>query len=47
MSIRLQSIPNYKSEIKIKSLNKSGIESSNILSFSHLKTPPGTKELSR
>ena len=38
--IRLQSIPNYKSEIKIKSLNKSGIESSNILSFVISKTPP-------
>ena len=38
--IRLQSIPNYKSEIKIKSLNKSGIESSNILSFVFSKTPP-------
>lgn len=38
--IRLQSIPNYKSEIKIKSINKSGIESSNVLSVVISKTPP-------
>ncbi len=38
--IRLQSIPNYNSEIKIKSINKSGIESSNILSMVISKTPP-------
>ena len=38
--IRIQSIPNYKSEVKIKAINKSGLESSNILSFTISKTPP-------
>ena len=28
-SIRIQSIPNYKSDVKIKAVNKSGVESSN------------------
>ena len=38
--IRLQSIPNYDSEVKIKAINKSGIESLNIFSFNITKTPP-------
>ena len=38
--IRLQSIPNYDSEVKIKAINKSGIESTNIFSFTLIKNPP-------
>ena len=38
--VRIQSIPNYKSEVKVKAVNKSGIESSNIISFNISKTPP-------
>ncbi len=39
-SIRIQSIPNYKSEVKIKAVNKSSLESSNAISFVINKTPP-------
>ena len=39
-SIRIQSIPNYKSEIRIKAVNKSSLESSNVISFVINKTPP-------
>ena len=42
--IRLQSIPNYNSEVKIKAINKSGVESSNIFSFNITKLHLGTKE---
>ena len=38
--IRIQSIPNYNSEIKIKAINKSGIQSDNSISFVISKTPP-------
>ena len=39
--IRLQSLPNYESDLKIKSINKSGIESDNVIelkpvSYTHL-----------
>ena len=39
-SVRIQSIPNYKSEVKIKAVNKSSLESSNVISFVIKKTPP-------
>ena len=39
-SIRIQSIPNYKSDVRIKSVNKSSLESSNVISFVIQKTPP-------
>ena len=39
-SIRIQSIPNYSSEVKIKAVNKSSLESSNVISFVIKKTPP-------
>ena len=39
-SIRIQSIPNYKSDVKIKAVNKSGVESSNILILVLKKNPP-------
>ena len=39
-SIRIQSIPNYRSDVKIKAVNKSGVESSNTINFSIKKNPP-------
>tara|TARA_A100001011_G_C14314835_1_gene847450 strand:- start:74 stop:3421 length:3348 start_codon:yes stop_codon:yes gene_type:complete len=38
--LRLQSIPNYKSELQIKAVNKSGVDSSNVLTYTLSKTPP-------
>ena len=38
--IRLQSLPNYESDIKIKSINKSGIESNNVIELKLFKAPP-------
>ena len=38
--IRLQSLPNYESDIKIKSINKSGIESNNVIELKIFKSPP-------
>ena len=38
--IRLQSIPNYNSEIYIKAVNKSGVETANVFSFVLTKNPP-------
>jgi len=38
--LRLQSLPNYESEIKIKSINKSGVESSNIINLKLFRSPP-------
>ena len=39
-SIRIQSIPNYKSEVRIKAINKSSLESSNVINFIIEKKPP-------
>ena len=38
--IRLQSLPNYESDLKIKSINKSGIESDNVIELKLFKSPP-------
>lgn len=38
--IRLQSLPNYESDLKIKSINKSGIESNNVIELKLFKSPP-------
>jgi hypothetical protein len=39
-SIRIQSIPNYNSDVRVKAVNKSSLESSNVISFVIKKTPP-------
>ena len=38
--LRIQSLPNYGSELKIKSINKSGVESNNVIALNLFKTPP-------
>tara|TARA_A100001011_G_scaffold400731_1_gene518057 strand:- start:195 stop:3548 length:3354 start_codon:yes stop_codon:yes gene_type:complete len=38
--LRLQSLPNYNSEVIIKAVNKSGIESENIVRLNIFKLPP-------